>query len=393
MDSDGWIRLACFGRASVLDKSLVSDALAFRQRSLRDARRRKRRSKHRRYSGPASDGCADTNHSTGRTSPHSAADGDSLSTLESAEASAEKRLSAPPNFGVETAKTLQHAASLLEEQDGKPLPIRAFQNADLWNLGALTHFLLTGTFPFQGDAVFEEASSTTSDDESMARTKLFAQSLSVDIENSIARDFVSRLLHCDPESRLGCGSAGIGELRMHPWLAGIRWAELERRQGPYALKLSKQKGVDLLDLGERDIRKTFSTEMVPELMDRRDSRLGKLSRLFFKDSRDAEDFRVFFSGHTEVLVDNDERIEIEREQLGDEDGKEKETVNGPQIQDHTFLYGFGFSSIGPAFSAAELSKTINSEPSESVRGGDGRRKRRSIPRKLKSIATGTDAVR
>jgi serine/threonine protein kinase len=48
-----------------------------------------------------------------------------------------------------------------------------------------------------------------------------------------AADFANRLLHRNPQNRLG--SNGMGEIKTHPWLKGFPWDKLERRQliSPY----------------------------------------------------------------------------------------------------------------------------------------------------------------
>lgn len=44
-----------------------------------------------------------------------------------------------------------------------------------------------------------------------------------------AQDLVHKLLHHDPEARLGCGTRGVREIMEHPFFDGIDWDKLEKR--------------------------------------------------------------------------------------------------------------------------------------------------------------------
>jgi len=44
-----------------------------------------------------------------------------------------------------------------------------------------------------------------------------------------AKDLIERLLHHDPDMRIGCGPAGAQEIMNHPFFNNIDWAKLEKK--------------------------------------------------------------------------------------------------------------------------------------------------------------------
>lgn len=45
-----------------------------------------------------------------------------------------------------------------------------------------------------------------------------------------AYDLVEKLLRFEPKLRLGCGEAGVDEIKQHPYFASIDWEKLERKE-------------------------------------------------------------------------------------------------------------------------------------------------------------------
>lgn len=107
------------------------------------------------------------------------------------------------------------------------------RGADLWSLGVLAHYVMTGTFPFgnceDDDVGLPQTPSPLSENPKVV--------LSPELPSREARSFVSGLLCADPKDRLGCGFEGFDEVRSHPWLRSIDWDDLARRDGAYQLKM------------------------------------------------------------------------------------------------------------------------------------------------------------
>ncbi|KAK3276295.1 hypothetical protein CYMTET_15624 [Cymbomonas tetramitiformis] len=93
---------------------------------------------------------------------------------------------------------------------------------DYWALGVLIFEMLAGYAPFTPD-----------DDANINET----YSMIIDNEYTIPRDMdaqagslIKKLLHSNPDLRLGSGKLGAKEIKKHPWFADIDWVALERRK-------------------------------------------------------------------------------------------------------------------------------------------------------------------
>lgn len=200
---------------------------------------------------------------------------------------------------------------------------------DIWGLGMLTHFVLTGDFPF-------------AEEEPAGGTGIGAAGLGIsrDIQGGEVCDFLVCLLNRDVERRIGCGGVGVAAVKEHAWLKGVNWRQLERRQGPCAVRLSKIRDVELLDLGETDMRQTFSVPVLPEGLVVKDRKRAKLAKLFAREAREEKG-----GGGEECCSLSGDRAEATS--AVDESANEDKGIDH---KDEMFVFGFGFSTTAPAFS-------------------------------------------
>eukprot|EP00177_Eucheuma_denticulatum_P001337 GFKZ01002430.1.p1 GENE.GFKZ01002430.1~~GFKZ01002430.1.p1 ORF type:complete len:593 (+),score=101.11 GFKZ01002430.1:29-1807(+) len=209
---------------------------------------------------------------------------------------------------------------------------------DIWGLGMLAHFMLTGDFPFAEEE--EERADGTGGGDGIGEVAA-RLGISRDIQGEEACDFLACLLNRDVEQRMGCGGVGVAAVREHAWLRGVNWRQLERRQGPCAVRLSKIRDVELLDLGEMDVRQTFSVPVLPEGLVVKDRRRAKFAKLFAREAKEEKGG----GGSEEGFGSSEDKAEGRSEV--------DESVNegkGIDHRDDMFVFGFGFSSSGPAFS-------------------------------------------
>lgn len=381
LDDHGWVRLASFGYCSVLDQGLLDDAHLFRKQALaakKSRRRARRRENLEGHMGKQTSSVGKTEGGDER-SGHGA---NLKHTQKDAEKDAEEtREALTPKTQVGNDDPIgkaQESPQKAHKQDdagigtpsagnnAKAARVNSALSADLWSLGALSHFVLTGEFPFQESSALDGSSTSSSDDDEHKKPSGQDVGMSPAIESEAARDFVGGLLQRDPAARLGCGVEGLISLQKHTWLGEILWQDLERRQGPYALRIQKHKDVDLLDLGEQNIRETFSSPVLPEGLYRRDSRRGRLSKLFSRDSREGRES----DEKMKSPVDRSTEVEGNDRLLDFKDGKVE------NFGDEGFAFGFGFSSLRPAFSAAAVSRkkpAVEGNDAGSLEGGRRRR--------------------
>uniref|UniRef100_A0A7S2W7P5 cGMP-dependent protein kinase n=1 Tax=Mucochytrium quahogii TaxID=96639 RepID=A0A7S2W7P5_9STRA len=105
---------------------------------------------------------------------------------------------------------------------------------DWWTLGVLTHELLSGTTPFDGDA--EEIFASMEEYARAYPNIRLPRGLSGDVG-----DFALRLLNPNPNKRLGCLPRGGGarDVKMHSLFKGFSWTKLiqENTKAPFTPKI------------------------------------------------------------------------------------------------------------------------------------------------------------
>eukprot|EP00879_Flechtneria_rotunda_P001387 GHRR01001538.1.p1 GENE.GHRR01001538.1~~GHRR01001538.1.p1 ORF type:complete len:1213 (+),score=453.23 GHRR01001538.1:393-3641(+) len=93
--------------------------------------------------------------------------------------------------------------------------------ADYWALGVLVFEMLVGDPPFK---------SLTGDPWDTFRRTLSGRFYVPHFITDAAADLIFKLLQVNPEKRLGCGSAGINEIKSHRWFSRINWDALAAKQ-------------------------------------------------------------------------------------------------------------------------------------------------------------------
>eukprot|EP00999_Lentomonas_sp_LEN2_P002449 NODE_392_length_1555_cov_111.017507_g360_i0.p1 GENE.NODE_392_length_1555_cov_111.017507_g360_i0~~NODE_392_length_1555_cov_111.017507_g360_i0.p1 ORF type:complete len:410 (-),score=42.36 NODE_392_length_1555_cov_111.017507_g360_i0:44-1273(-) len=91
--------------------------------------------------------------------------------------------------------------------------------ADWWTLGVILYEMLEGLPPFYSENVTEMYEMILRNSPKFPSSHF----------SPAASDLLQKLLHKDPECRLGCNS-GFAELRSHPFFADIDWDALRRRE-------------------------------------------------------------------------------------------------------------------------------------------------------------------
>lgn len=358
-DNQGWVRLASFGLCTVLDQGMLDEAHVFRKqivaskkkshrskegRTRRQSARKPESSSHVSTTGDAQDVPSNIRcvSKTAKSSERNV--GGDLESFAPKNPVGDTKpevysQTSSPGVHEKLVSNVSTLAEITEKSDGTD----ASHSADLWGLGVLTHYALTGEFPCQDSDVVDEGSASSSDDEDGKQCKLGTMRLSPAIQNDEARDFITGLLHRDSKKRLGCGAEGVRSLRRHPWLSHIAWDDIEKRNGPYALRIEKYKDTHVLDLGEQDTRETLSSRDTPEGFFRGETRGRRLSKLLSRESREGKDSE---QGEASPRTQSGEGIEKNVPLKGEKMG----------TSDESFVFGFGFSSAEPAFSTGILQK-------------------------------------
>lgn len=400
-DGHGWVRLASFGYCSVLDQGLLDEAHLFRKQSIASKRRRRRSKSSGIEAEQTGEHKSPSNIKTSEDVPervqHVGNSGDtnrkSAKDVEGETETSSHNAQQDEANPIKTSQKEKAQQTTHGNGAARPRPlvqekVRAHGantsiSADLWSLGALAHYALTGEFPLQEPLVVDRGSSTSSsDDDELKQRRLHGLHMSPKIQSDTARDFVAGLLHGDPAARLGCGTEGIVSLQKHAWLAHIVWQDLERRQGPYALSIEKQKEVNLLDLGEQGTRDTFSSSVLPEGLAQRETRLRRLSKLLSRDSRER---RESVEGITPLSQQDEDEVN---------NALDVKTGNLENYNDEGFVFGFGFSSTVPAFVSGlwpRVKPAVVNRETENLESE--RRRRWSGSPKGKRAATAVDDVR
>ena len=87
---------------------------------------------------------------------------------------------------------------------------------DWWSFGAIIYEMLIGLPPFY-----------SKDREQLYKNIKYAEpKLDYDFLTPDARDICAKLLHKDPNQRLGSGATDAEEIKSHPWFECINWAQI-----------------------------------------------------------------------------------------------------------------------------------------------------------------------
>ena len=92
--------------------------------------------------------------------------------------------------------------------------------ADWWSFGAIVYEMLCGLPPFY-----------SSDRKALLRSiQIEAPDFDKPFLSAEAKDLCAKLLHKDPEARLGFNS--VDEIKSHPWFDGLIWKQIEEKKTP-----------------------------------------------------------------------------------------------------------------------------------------------------------------
>ncbi|GAQ89371.1 serine/threonine protein kinase [Klebsormidium nitens] len=96
---------------------------------------------------------------------------------------------------------------------------------DFWAFGVLLFELIAGVPPFFGDSQKELYKRIVEGDFRFPPPKSAADPPFT----KMARDLIQGLLEVDPGRRLGSGPRGWGDVKAHPWFAGVAWDAVAKR--------------------------------------------------------------------------------------------------------------------------------------------------------------------
>ena len=103
---------------------------------------------------------------------------------------------------------------------------------DWWSFGAIVYEMLVGLPPFYAK-----------EREILYRNIKYADPrLDYTFLSEDARDLCSKLLHKDPNQRLGSGPTDAEEIKSHPWFEAIDWDKIEKKlvAAPYCPQLENE---------------------------------------------------------------------------------------------------------------------------------------------------------
>lgn len=123
------------------------------------------------------------------------------------------------------------------------------ESVDWWSLGVLVNEMVTGRNPFRS--------------KNMHQTMQWIMHKQLSFPDGIdgkTIDFITKLLNRDARQRLGCGLTGAREVKLHPFLKHIDWADLAVKKAKSPLKINLTTETDTAYFSSEFTRMPLSDE-------------------------------------------------------------------------------------------------------------------------------------